>query len=151
MEKQKLETMISAHAYDELVAKVRKQVGEESFNYIFPGIKKALEEGSGKVREEILSDWLNVESCRVCSECGAIMQEGWYNMGKYACSDECVIKQDGISYEEFKRFQIYKSTIQSFLDNEGKNRKADDLTDDEIREIIDEIIDNCDAYYTSWV
>ena len=150
MENKKLSQMISESALCEIITEVQKKVGLEASTYILPGVLKALEEGSGIVREQILSDWLNVESCRVCSECGAIMQEGWYNVGKYACSDECVIKQDGISHEEFKRYQIYKSTIQSYLDNEGKNRKADDLTDDEIREIINEIIDNCDAYYTSW-
>lgn len=32
MEQQLLETMISKHAYGEIVAKVKEQVGEESFD-----------------------------------------------------------------------------------------------------------------------
>ncbi len=75
------------------------------------------------------------------------MEEGWYNMGKYACSDECIIKQEGISQEEYDRYQIYKSTIESYLDD-GQN--IDDLTKEEIQEIIDENIENWDAYYTEW-
>lgn len=75
--------MISKHAYDEIVAKVKERIGEESFEYIFPGIKKALEEGSGAVREEILINWLNVDSMRVCTQCGAIMEEGWYLVSRW--------------------------------------------------------------------
>ena len=51
-EKKTLESMISEHAYDEITKKVKEMIGEESFEFVFPGIKKALEEGSGKVREE---------------------------------------------------------------------------------------------------
>ena len=77
-EKKTLESMISEHAYDEITKKVKEMIGEESFEFVFPGIKKALEEGSGKVREEILINWLNVDSMRVCTYCGKIMEEGWY-------------------------------------------------------------------------
>ncbi len=66
MEQQKLESMVSQHCYDEICAKLKEQVGEEAFEYVFPGVKKALEEGSGKVREEILISWLNCDSCRIC-------------------------------------------------------------------------------------
>lgn len=147
---EKLENMVSQQCYDEICAKVKAQVGEQAFDYIFPAVKKALEEGGIETRNQILSRWLDIGSCRVCDECGKIMQEGWYNMGRYACSDECVMKQDGITKEEFDRFQIYKTTIQEYLDDEGKERKADDLTDDEIKTIMEEIFDDCDAYYTSW-
>lgn len=151
---EKLTEMLSASAYEQLENAVKEQVGELAFPYIFPGVVKALEEGDGKVREEILIDWLDVDFCRVCSVCGKIMESGWYNMGDYACSDECVMKQDGISKEEFDKFQIYKDTIQHHLDNfndSGKYPKnADDLTKEQIEEIIEGFIDDCDAYYTEW-
>jgi hypothetical protein len=147
---EKLEKMVSQQCYDEICAKVKAQVGEQAFDYIFPAVKKALEEGGIETRNQILSRWLDIGSCRVCDECGAIMEEGWYNCGKYACSDECVCKQDGITKEEFDRFQIYKTTIQGYLDDEKKGRKAEKLTDEEIAEIMNEIFDDCDAYYTSW-
>ena len=147
MEQKKLESMVSQHCYDEIVAKLKEQVGEEAFLYIFPAVKGALEEGSGKVREEILTGWLEIDSCRVCSECGKIMQEGWYNMGKYACSDECVMKQDGITKEEFDRYQIYKATIEAQLE-EGQN--IEDLTKEEIDQILESVLEDCDAYYTEW-
>lgn len=147
MEQKKFESMVSQHCYDEIVAKLKEQVGEEAFLYIFPAVKKALEEGSGKVREEILTGWLEIDSCRVCSECGKIMQEGWYNMGKYACSDECVMKQDGITKEEFDRYQIYKATIEAQLE-EGQN--IEDLSKEEIDQILESVLEDCDAYYTEW-
>lgn len=148
---EKLETLLSKHAYNELVDKVRKQVGEESFDYIFPGIKKALEEGSGKVREEILINWLDCDSMRVCTQCGDIMEEGWYlNTNGYACSDECAAESEGISMEEFKKYRIYKYDILQHLEEEGKGRKIEDLTKEECDEIIDEVLDNLDYYYTAW-
>ena len=147
MEQKKLESMVSARCYDEIVEKVKEQVGEDAFEYIFPAVKKALEEGSGKIREQILIEWLDCDTCRVCTECGKIMHEGWYNMGAYACSDECVMKQDGISQEEFDRYQIFKSTIEGYLED-GQN--IEDLTKDEIQKIIDDNIENWDAYYTEW-
>ena len=156
--KQALEEMVSKHAYDEIVAKVKEQVGEESFNYIFPGIKKALEEGSGKVREEILSGWLNCDSVRVCSYCGKIMSEGWYlECNGYACSDECAAESEGITMEQFKKWRIYKDDIVSYLEDEAKCledktkcRKIEDLTKEECDEIIDEVSDDLDHYYTEW-
>lgn len=151
MEKQKLETMISAHAYDEIVAKVKEQISEESFDYIFPGIKKALEEGSGAVREEILINWLNCDSMRVCTYCGKIMEEGWYlNCNGYACSDECAAESEGITMEQFKKWRIYKDDIVSYLEDENEGRKIEDLTKEECDEIIDELSDDLDYYYTSW-
>lgn len=149
--KQTLEEMVSKHAYDEIVAKVKVQVGEESLDYIFPGIKKALEEGSGAVREKILSNWLDCDSMRVCTQCGKIMEEGWYlDRAGYACSDECAAKSEGITMEEFEKWRIYKDDIVSYLEDEGKGRKIEDLTKEECDEIIDEIADDLDYYYTSW-
>ena len=149
-QKQTLEQMVSQHVYDEIVENTKKMVGEKAFDFVFPAIKKALEEGDREVREEILISFLDCDSCRVCTECGKIMSEGWYNMGQYACSDECVIKQDGITKEEFDRFSIFKSTIQHYLDDEGEGRQADDLSDEEIKTITDELLENSDAYYTEW-
>jgi len=149
--KQTLEKMVSKHAYEEIVSKVKVQVGEESFDYIFPGIKKALEEGSGEVREEILIHWLDCDSMRVCTYCGAIMEEGWYlDSNGYACSDECAAKSEGITMEEFKKYRIYKDDIVSYLEDEGKGRKIEDLTEEECDEIIEATCQDCDYYYTSW-
>lgn len=143
--------MISKQAYEEIVAKVKELVGEESFDYIFPGIKKALEEGSGAVREEILISWLNCDHCKVCTECGAIMEEGWYlNCAGYACSDECAAKSEGITMEEFEKWRIYKDDIVSYLEDEDEGRKIEDLTKEECDEIIDELSDDLDYYYTEW-
>ncbi len=142
--------MVSADCNNEITIKLMKKVGNHAHKYIFPAVKKALEEGSGKVRKQILSDWLNVESCRVCDECGAIMQEGWYNMGKYACSDECVIHQEEVTREEFDRYSIYKETLCEYLRHEGKGRKPEDLTQEEIDRLIEMFLEECDAYYTSW-
>lgn len=150
-QKETLESMISAHAYDEIVAKVKEQVGEESFDYIFPAVKKALEEGSGKVREEILINWLNVDSMRVCTYCGKIMEEGWYlNCNGYACSDECAAESEGITMEQFEKWRIYKDDIVAYLEDEGEGRKIEDLTKEECDEIIDEVADDLDYYYTEW-
>lgn len=149
--KKTLEEMVSKHAYDEIVSKVKEQVGEESFDYIFPGIKKALEEGSGAVHEEILINRLNCDSMRVCTYCGKIMEEGWYlNSHGYACSDECAAESEGITMEEFKKYRIYKDDIVSYLEDEGKGRKIEDLTKEECDEIISEIAEDLDYYYTEW-
>lgn len=150
-EKKTLESMISEHAYDEITKKVKEMIGEEAFKYVFPGIKKALEKGSGKVREEILINWLNVYSMRVCTQCGAIMQEGWYlECNGYACSDECAAKSEGLTMEEFKKYRIYKDDILQHLEDEGEGRKIEDLTKEECDEIIDEVADGLDYYYTEW-
>lgn len=149
--KQTLEKMVSKHAYDEIVSKVKVQVGEESFDYIFPAIKKALEEGDGAVRGEILENWLNCDSMRVCNYCGKIMEEGWYlDSHGYACSDECAAESEGITMEEFKKYRIYKDDIVSYLEDEGKGRKIEDLTKEECDEIIKNTCQDCDYYYTSW-
>lgn len=143
--------MISAHAYEEIVEKLKKQVGEDAFEYLFPAVKKALEEGSGDCREQILISWLNVDSMRVCTQCGAIMEEGWYlNCAGYACSDECAAKSEGITMEEFEKWRIYKDDIVSYLEDEDEGRKIEDLTKEECDEIIDELSDDLDYYYTEW-
>lgn len=148
---EKLESMISTHAYDEIVSKIKKQVGEEAFTYIFHAIRKALEEGSGKVREEIIRNWLDCDSMRVCSYCGKIMEEGWYlDCNGYACSDECAAQSEGITMEEFEKWRIYKDDIVSYLEDEGKDRHIEDLSKEECDEIIDEVADDLDYYYTEW-
>ena len=151
-EKKTLEQMVSERAYNEIFTKVKEEIGEESFEYIFPAIKKALEEGSGRVREEILIHWLHVDCMRVCSHCGAIMEEGWYLdcMG-YACSDECAMEIMQVpTMELFRRYRIYKEDIDEYLENEGKGRKEEDLTQEEIEEIISTVSDNMQACYTEW-
>lgn len=149
--KQTLEKMVSKHAYNEIVSKVKVQVGEESFGYIFPGIKKALEEGSGAVRDEILSNWLDCDSMRVCTHCGKIMEKGWYLDDSYACSDECCMALTNIGKEEFDKYGIYKYDIEEYLKDEGKGRTIKGLTKEEIDEITTEIVDNSGTnYYTEW-
>lgn len=152
MEQQKLESMVSKHCYDEICAKLKEQVGEEAFEYVFPGVKKALEEGSGKVREEILISWLNCDSCRICSHCGAIMEEGWYlDCQGYACSDECAMAIMQVpTMELFRRYRIYKEDVDQYLEDEGEGRKEEDLTQEEIDEIIDIVSDDMQACYTEW-
>lgn len=150
MEK-KLENIISRHAYDELKEKVIEQVGEKASEYIFPAVKKALEEGDGVLREELLSEWLNVDSMRVCSECGAIMEEGWYlNCAGYACSDECAAKNEGISMEEFECYQIYKDDIIEWLQDNDDPRSIDQLSKEECAAIIEEVADDREYYWTEW-
>lgn len=148
----KLERLISKHAYEELEKKVKEQVGEEAFDTIFPAVKKVLEEGSIRAKNDILIGWLNVDSMRVCDECGAIMEEGWYlDACGYACSDECAMKRMGVpDMEHFKRYRIYKEDIDSYLEDEGLGRKEEDLSQKEIEQIIDIVSENLDACYTEW-
>jgi hypothetical protein len=152
MEKKALEQMISRHAYDEIVSKIKNEVGEGTFAIIFPSIKKALEEGDGKTRSEILIDWLDCDSIRVCSYCGALMEEGWYlDSNGYACSDKCAAESEGITMEEFDRYQIYKDDLIEYLDFEGEGRKLEDLSKEEISDIINNsILDGVDYFYTEW-
>ena len=147
----KLEEILSAHCYNEFVEKVKHYVGEESFPIIFPAVKEAVEKGSGQAREEILINWLDMDSCRVCSYCGEIMEEGWYlDCSGYACSDECAAKAEGLTMEEFAKWRIYKHDIEEYLEYEGLGRKIEDLTKEECDEVIDNFIDNVDYYYTEW-
>lgn len=152
MKENKLEEMVSESCYNEIVTKLKEQVGEEAFQYIFPAIKKAIEDGSGKVREEILIYWLDVDSCRICSHCGAIMEEGWYlDCQGYACSDECAMEIMNVpDMEHFRRYRIYKEDVDQYLEDEGKGRKEEDLTQEEIDEIIDIVSDDMQACYTDW-
>ena len=149
---EKLKTMISEHCYEELVQKLIEQVGANNAMVMLPAVAKALVEGGKGDRERILIDWLDMDSCRVCSTCGKIMEEGWYlNDAGYACSDECAAKSEGITMEEFSRYKIYKNDIIAYLEREGKGRKLEDLTDDECAEIInEEIMDNVEYYWTEW-
>lgn len=148
----KLEEMISEHAYNEIAEKVKEIVGTDlAFKHIFPGVKKALEEGDLATRREILIDWLDVESMRVCTECGAIMEEGWYLADAgYACSDECAAKFEGITMEQFKKWRIYKDDIIEYLKYEGKGRNIEDLTQEECDKIIDDWCADKDYFWTEW-
>lgn len=150
--KKTLAAMVSDNCYNEIVEKLKEHVGASVFAYIFPAVKKALEEGSGEVRETILSNWLDIDSCRVCSHCGAIMQEGWYlDCQGYACSDECAMEIMNVpDIEHFHRYRIYKEDIDAFLEEEGEGRKEEDLTQEEIEEIIDTVSDDMQACYTEW-
>lgn len=146
-----LQNMMSEVSYKELKLKVKELVGENSFDTIFPSIVQAIVQGGREERERILITWLDMDTCRVCSTCGAIMSEGWYlNDAGYACSDECAAKSEGITMDEFKRYRIYKSDIEEYLKNEGDESKIEELTDEECDEIIDEIADNLDWYWTEW-
>lgn len=150
--KQKLEEMISVNAYNEIVRKIKGNVGEDVFEIIFPSIKKALEEGIVDDRYAILIDWLDVDSMRVCSHCGKIMEKGW-QLGTYgyACSDECCMSLMYIGKEEFDKYSIYKPEIEQFLADEGKGRTLESLTNEEIEKITDNILENLDDYfYTEW-
>lgn len=147
-----LQKMMSEDAYDELQYKVKQMVGEGSFDIIFPAIAQALVNGGREEREHILNNWLDMDSCRVCTTCGAIMSEGWYlNDAGYACSDECAAMSEGITMDDFAKYKIYKNDIIEFLEDEGKGRKIEDLSEDECAEIInEEIMDNVDWYWTEW-
>ena len=148
---EKLKTLISEHCYDELVEKLTDYVGQDNVDTILPTIAKILVEGTGDQKEHILIDWLDMDSCRVCSTCGKIMEEGWYlNEAGYACSDECAAKSEGISMDEFKRYRIYKDDIKDYLVYEGINKPIEDLTQEECDEIVDELIDKVDYYWTEW-
>lgn len=151
MEK-KLIDMVSQKCYNEIKEKVKYYVGEEAFPIVFPAFEKALEEGSGNCREEILISFLDMDSCRVCSNCGAIMEEGWYlDCNGYACSDECCRTLMNVSKEEYDRYNIYLPEIKERLKEEGDGRKPEDLSEEEIKELINEIIEGLDAYYyTEW-
>ena len=152
MAKKNLEDMVSAECIKEIKDKIRNFVGKKAMLRIYPAVKKIIEEGDGEIRESILHDWLDVDSVRICTECGEIMQEGWYlDLGRYACSDECCCKIMGVSKEEFDRYSIFLPEIEEHLKDEGEGRKPEELTKGEIKEIIDEIMDNLDAYYyTEW-
>ena len=149
---EKLKTLISEHCYDELVEKLGEFVGEDNVETILPAVAKALVEGDRLQREHILIDWLDMDSCRVCTTCGKIMEEGWYlNDAGYACSDECAAQSEGITMEEFSKYKIYNNDLIEYLESEGEGRKLEDLTEDECAEIInEEIMDNVDWYWTEW-
>lgn len=152
MPKMTLEEMVSDDTFKKISDEVKHYVGKEAFPIVFPAIKKAIEEGSGSSREEILGVWLDIDSVRICSHCGAIMQEGWYlDCCGYACSDECAKEIMKVpDMEHFYRYRIYKEDIDSYLEDEGEGRKEEDLTQEEIEEILDELNEYLDACYTEW-
>lgn len=142
--------VLSDNTQKEVYRKVKEQVGS-AISYIFPAVIKAIERGDGKVREDILINWLNVESIRICSVCGGIMDEGWYLQDHgYACSDECAAKSEGITMEEFKKWRIYKGDIIEYLKDNGDSRNIEELSAEECDEIIDEVADECEYCYTQW-
>lgn len=147
----KLSEMVSDTAYDEIITKAKSAVGENAAEFIIPSIIKALEDGGGGVREDILIGWLDCEHVRVCSTCGKIMEEGWYmDCAGYACSDECAAASDGISMENFAKWRIYKDDIEAYLESEGNGRKIEDLSQEECDTIIESECQDRDYYYTEW-
>ena len=146
-----LKQMMSDRSYQELQDKVKDFFGEKSFPIVFPAIEKALVDGGREEREKILINLFDMDTCRVCTTCGAIMSEGWYlNDAGYACSDECAAKSEGITMEEFDKFKIYKGDIQQYLDDHFDYRNADELTKEECEKILEKIKDDLDWYYTEW-
>ena len=143
--------IISTHAYEEIVSKVKEFVGEEASKYILPGVIKALEEGDRVIREDILIGWLDVESMRVCTHCGAIMEEGWYmECGGYACSDECAAQMVDLTMEEFAKWRIYKADIVEYLRETNDARDIGELSAEECDKIIEHIALQCDSCWTEW-
>ena len=152
MAKKILEDMVSAECIKSIKNKIRNFVGKKAMLRLYPAVKKIIEEGDAEIRESILRDWLDVDSVRVCSECGELMQEGWYlDTRGYACSDECAMKIMGVpDMEHFRRYRIYKEDIDYWLEEEGLGRKEEDLTQAEIEEILEEVGSYIDACYTTW-
>lgn len=147
----KLEEMISARAYDEIKRKLSACTGESAAELLFPMVKQALEEGDHDVRYNILIDWLECDTLRVCTQCGAIMQEGWYlNLAGYACSDECAAKSEGITMVEFDRYRIYKDDIIEWLEWNDDPRTIDELSKEECDSIIEEVAADKEYCYTEW-
>lgn len=146
-----LEEMISSDAYNEIKAQVCERCGDVLAEYIFPAVKKALEEGDFKLRNHILHNFLEVDSLRVCDQCGALMSEGWYLLcAGYACSDECAAKSEGITMEEFEKWRIYKDDIIEWLEWIDDARKIEELTKEECDEIIDCIAGEKEYGWTQW-
>lgn len=143
---------LTEHNCDEIRSKVIEFVGERvADEYILPAVCQALEEGDGEVREDILCGWLNCDSMRVCTTCGAIMSEGWYlNCAGYACSDECAAKSEGITMEQFEKWRIYKDDIIQWLDDNDDPRSIDELSKEECDIIIEDFAGDRDYYWTEW-
>lgn len=151
---EKLKQMVNADTYKELLEKLTDNLTNEKVaQSMLPQIAKTLVEGGREEREAILIDWLDMDSCRVCTTCGKIMSEGWYlnNMG-YACSDECAAKSEGITMEQFEKWRIYKDDIEQYLRESGDKRSIDELTADECADIINEKIgfEDLEYYWTEW-
>ena len=147
----KLDSLISKQAYDNIKDCLKCAIGNEAAERLFPAVVRTLEEGDGKVREQILIDWLNVDCLRVCTQCGAIMEKGWYlNCAGYACSDECAAKSEGITMEQFKKWRIYKDDIVEYLEQFEDGRNIDELTQEECDIIIADYCKDCDYYWTEW-
>jgi len=152
---EELKKLMSEDAYNEFLAKIKGQFtcfSEPTIMELANITARDIVNGDREKREEILNDWLDMDTCRVCTTCGAIMSEGWYlNDAGYACSDECAAKSEGITMEEFAKYKIYKDDIQQYLDDTDDPRKLEDLTAEECDDIIDEhIMDNVDYFYTEW-
>ena len=143
--------MLSVRAINEIVDQLEGFVGKKAANLLFPGVKKALEEGDREVRESILREWLDVDYIRVCTQCGNLMEEGWYLADAgYACSDECAAKSEGITMEQFKKWRIYKDDIVAYMEEQGWGGTIDDLSAEECEKIIKEIADKRDYCWTEW-
>ena len=149
--KKTLEEMISQHSYDEIKERVENEVGKTVAEYIFPAVKKALEEGDYYTRYDIVIGWLDCDSLRVCDQCGALMSEGWYLCDAgYACSDECAAKSEGISMEQFEKWRIYKDDIIEWLADHNDPRTIDELSKEECDAIVEVVADGKDYYWTQW-
>ena len=101
----KLKDLVSAHCYEEIVEKSKALFGE-AFDYIFPSIEKALARGNGNVRDSILT-LLDIDSVRVCGECGCLMEKGYLeeDILQYSCSKRCLKKQNNWSEKEFRDWE----------------------------------------------
>lgn len=103
------------------------------------------------IREDILIGWLDVESMRVCTHCGAIMEEGWYmECGGYACSDECAAQMVDLTMGEFAKWRIYKADIVEYLRETNDARDIGELSAEECDKIIEHIALQCDSCWTEW-
>lgn len=145
-----LKDLISKNAYDEIVEKLKECVGEDAFEYIFPAVDKALVEGSIACKNDIVNLWLDCDHLRVCDICGDLMEDGWYIDGDYACCDECAAKHEGITFEQFQKWRVYKDYIIDYMEEQGWGGSINDLTQEECDEIIDECCDDCERYFTEW-
>lgn len=148
---EKLEKMVSVTAFNEIIDQLEGFVGKKAAKLMFPGVKEAIEKGDREVRESILSEWLDVEHIRVCTECGALMEEGWYmDAAGYACSDKCAAKMEGITDEQFKKWRIYKDDIAAYMEEHGYGGTIDDISAEECEKIISEVSPNRDYCWTEW-
>jgi len=106
--------------------------------------------GDKEEKNDIIDEY-DLDCCRVCDICGELMVEGWYIADfTYLCSDECAAKWMKMTPGEFDRYKIYSDEIDHWLECEGKGRKKEDLTKEELEDIMDDFIENVESYWTEW-